>query len=292
MDRYVSRWSRRDFLRLGTAGTAAAWVGTPAWAKKKRGARGKKEETDKIPVALQLYSVRKDCAKGFPPVLEAVAEMGYAGVEFAGYYGKSATELKKLLDDNGLKAPSTHTGFVALEGDNFERTVEFHKTIGAQFIIVPGMPPKFKETRQNWLDAAKAFNELAERLKEHGLRTGYHNHSIEFKPLEGELPWDTFFSNTCKEVVHQIDTGNCMSGGGDPVHFIRKYPQRTALVHLKEHGGAGNFGEGECPWDEVFEACETVGGTEWYIVEQEHYNQPPLDCVKQCLEFLKSKGRA
>jgi len=265
---------------------------SPSFGKRRKKKKRQKGEQEGIPVALQLYSVRNDCAKDFPGVLEAVAEMGYLGVEFAGYYGKSAAELKKLLDDNGLRAPSTHTQMAGLEGDQFDRTVEFHKAIGAEFIIVPGMPPKYHQTRQGWLDAAKAFNDLAERLKEHGLRTGYHNHSFEFKPLEGELPWDTFFSNTSKEVVHQIDTGNCMSGGGDPVHFIRKYADRTALVHLKEHGGPGNFGEGECPWDEVFDACETVGGTAWYIVEQENYNQPPLDCVKQCLEFLKSKGKA
>jgi len=245
----------------------------------------------KIPVGLQLYSVREDCAKDLPKVLAGVSEMGYAGVEFAGYYGRSAKELKGLLDENGLKAPSTHTGLVGLEGDHFQRTVEFHQEIGAQFIIVPGMPDKYKKTRQGWLDAAKVFDELSHRLEEQGLRTGYHNHSFEFQMLEGELPWDTFFSNTCDEVVHQMDTGNCMAGGGDPVHFIRKYAQRTSIIHLKEHGGPGDFGEGECPWDEVFDACETVGGTEWYIVEQENYNRKPMDCVKQCLDFLKSKGK-
>lgn len=275
--------SRRDFLRAGTTGVVAAFGGLSALAQDAKKAR--------IPIALQLYSVRDDCNKDLAGVLSQVGKMGYEGVEFAGFYGKKAEDLRKMLDDNGLKGISSHTGLEALEGEQFEKTVAFHKTLGALFIMVPGLAPKYQTSHQGWLDAAKKFDEIAAKLEPHGLRIGYHNHSAEFKPLEGELPWDTLFSNTSKKVIHQMDTGNCMSGGGDPVSFIKKYAGRSANVHLKEFEGPGDFGQGKCPWDQVFEACETVGGTEWYIIEQENYNRPPLDCVKQCLDFMREKGK-
>lgn len=278
----TDKMMRRDFLKMGAAGGVAIVSSVS----------GRAQAGKRIPIALQLYSVRNDCAKDLPAVLAAVAKMGYEGVEFAGFHGKTAEELKALLDGNGLKAISSHSGIETLEGDAFEKTVAFHKTIGAQFIHMPGLPPKYSLTHQGWLDAAKRFNELAAKLQPHGLRIGYHNHSAEFKPMDGEAPWDTFFSNTEKSVVHQMDTGNCMNGGGDPVGLIKKYAGRSATVHLKEHGGPGDFGEGDCPWDAVFEACETVGGTEWYIIEQESEHRPPMECVKQCMEFMRAKGKA
>ena len=283
--------TRRDFLNSSVAGaTALGLMGLRAPAA--RGAAGKR-----IPVALQLYSVRKDCQKDLPGVLEAVAKMGYEGVEFAGYYGHDADQLKKLLDANGLKCPSTHTRIGAIEGDNLKGTVEFHKTIGAKFITVPGGIARVrkggKPTKRAWLDAAKQFNEIAEKLKPEGLYTGYHNHSHEFKPIDGETPWDILFGNTSKDVCQQLDTGNCMGGGGDPLALIKKYPGRSRTIHLKEHGGPGDFGKGDTKWKEVFRLCETVGGTEWYIVEQESYvNRTPLECVRQCMDFMRQMGKA
>ncbi|UCH35021.1 MAG: sugar phosphate isomerase/epimerase [Armatimonadota bacterium] len=248
----------------------------------------------KIPIALQLYSVREDCARDLPGTLKAVADMGYVGVEFAGYYERSAQELRKMLDGLGLKVAGTHTGIDTLLGDQFEKTVEFNRTIGNKFLIVPGLPEEYRSSRAAWQKTAGVFNEIAAKLKPLGMLTGYHNHSIEFQPLEGEMPWDTFFGAANPEVVMQFDTGNAMHGGADPVPFLERYPGRAITVHLKEYskdGTAAVIGDGDCPWQRVFELCETTGNTEWYIVEQEVYAMPPLECVKACLDNLKKMGK-
>jgi sugar phosphate isomerase/epimerase len=247
-----------------------------------------------IPIALQLYSVRELCAQDLSTTLAAVAKMGYVGVEFAGYYGRSAQELKRLLDDNGLKVAGTHIGIDTLLGEQLERTVEFNQILGNKFLIVPGLPEERRNSRAAWLETARLMNEAAERVAPHGMRVGYHNHWIEFKPLDGELPWDTFFGNTRPEVVMQLDTGNAMHGGTDPIPFLRKYPGRAATVHLKEYSATNDkalIGEGDVRWEEFFSLCESIGGTEWYIVEQETYAYPPLECVERCLQNLRRMGK-
>lgn len=247
-----------------------------------------------IPIGLQLYSVREDCAKDLPRVLAEVAKMGYVGVEFAGYYNYSAQDLRKLLDDNGLKCCGTHTGINTLLGDELERTIEFNLTIGNKYLIVPGLPESYRNSRAAWLKTAELFNELAEKVKPHGCLVGYHNHAIEFQPLDGELPWDTFFGNTKQEVIMQLDTGNALHGGADPLPYLSKYPGRAITVHLKEFSASNDkalIGEGDVKWEQVFEACETVGNTEWYIVEQESYAYSPMECVAKCLENLRKMGK-
>src|SRR5436305_3759102 len=147
----------------------------------------------KIPIALQLYSVREDCARDLPGTIAAVAKMGYVGVEFAGYYDRSAADLRKLLDDHGLRCAGTHTGLNTILGDELDRTIEFNRTIGNRYLIVPGLPKERRDSRQAWLETARLMNEAAERARPAGMLVGYHNHSIEFQAMDGELPWDTFF---------------------------------------------------------------------------------------------------
>jgi len=247
----------------------------------------------RIPIALQLYSVREDCAKDLPRTLEAVAKMGYEGVEFAGYYGWKAEDLRRLLDDLGLKVAGTHIGLNTLLGDEYERTVEFNKILGNKYLVVPGLPPERRSSKEAWIETAKLMDEIAAKLKEEGMKLGYHNHAVEFQPIDGEIPWDIFFT-TAKEVFMQLDIGNAMHGGADPIPYLRKYPGRSLTIHLKEYSSTNPkalIGEGEVNWKEVFELCETVGGTEWYIVEQESYAYPPLECVERCLKNLKAMGK-
>ncbi len=247
-----------------------------------------------IPIGVQLYSVREDCARDLPGVLAQIAKMGYAGVEFAGYYGYSAQDLRKMLDDVGLKCCGTHTGLETLLGDALPQTIEFNLTLGNKYLVVPGLREERRNSRAAWQETAKIFNEIAEKVKPHGLVTGYHNHSIEFKPMDGELPWDTFFGNTSSDVIMQLDTGNALHGGADPVPFLQKYPGRALTVHLKEYSASNDralIGEGDVKWGEVFALCESIGGTEWYIVEQETYAYPPMECIAKCLENLRKMGK-
>ncbi len=247
-----------------------------------------------IKVGVQLYSVREDCQRDLPGTLRAIARIGYAGVEFAGYYGYDAKTLRQMLDDNGLLCCGTHIGIDQLLGDNFERTLEFHQTLGCPYLIVPGLPESYRSSRQKWVETAELFNQIAARLEPYGFRTGYHNHWIEFEPLEGELPWDIFFSRTRPDVIMQIDTGNALHGGAEAAPFVRKYPGRAITVHVKEFSRTNPsavIGEGEVNWSDFFEACETVGGTEWYIVEQETYAHPPLETIRLCFEAMKRMGK-
>ena len=245
---------------------------------------------DRIPVALQLYSVREDCAKDFVGTLKKTSEIGYDGVEFAGYYGKEAKELKKVLDDFGLKVAGTHIGINTLLNDELKKTVEFNSILQNKFLIVPGLPEEYKSTKPGWVKAANLFNEISEKVKPHKMRVGYHNHYTEFKPINGEIPWDIFFSIANNDVVMQLDTGNAMKGGGDPVAILKKYPERVSTIHLKEFSSINDKaipGEGEVHWKEILNLCETIGKTEWYVIEQESYAHPPIECVELCLKNLK-----
>jgi sugar phosphate isomerase/epimerase len=248
-----------------------------------------------IPVGLQLYSIRNECAADLPGTLAAIATMGYAGVEFAGYHGYNATQLHRLLDDLGLQCCGTHIGLDTLLGDELERTVEFNQILGNKYLIVPGLKEERRSSRLAWQETAAIFNEIAECLKPYAMCTGYHNHWVEFQPMDGELPWDTFFGNTRHDVIMQLDIGNALHGGGDPIPYIARYPGRAITVHVKEHSATDPLaliGEGDVPWQRVFDLCENQGATEWYIVEQESYKYPPLEVVARCLDALREMGKA
>ncbi len=247
-----------------------------------------------IPIALQLYSIREECAKDLPGTLQAVAAMGYQGVEFAGYHGYSATELRQCCDALNLQIVGTHIGLDTLLGDALATTINFNRIMGNRYLIVPGLDESRRNTRTAWLETAGIFNEIAARLQAEDMQTGYHNHHIEFIELDGELPWDTFFGNTTSDVVMQLDTGNMFHGGAEPVAFLQKYPGRAQLVHLKEHSttnATALIGEGEVDWPTVFHICESTGATQWYIVEQESYAYTPMECVDRCLKNLRAMGK-
>jgi sugar phosphate isomerase/epimerase len=275
-------FSRRDMLRLSAAAVAAAAMPGITWAAEKK----------KIPIALELYSVRKEMAKDFTGTIEAVGKMGYQGVEFAGYFGwdSKPTELRKLLDDNGLKCCGTHTAFITLQGDYLNKTIELHKTLGNKFLICPSLQA---DSARRWESLAGQFNEIAERAKKQGMFIGYHSHAPDFKKFDdGRTPWEILFDNTNADVVQQIDTGNTLEGGGDPLALIKKYPGRTKTTHIKEFGGPAGcaIGEGTVDFKSLFEAYESVGGVEWYIVEHET-GKVPLESVKACLEGMHKFGR-
>jgi sugar phosphate isomerase/epimerase len=278
----TSEISRRAFVKKGVLTATAVSLGT-RWAHVAQAAAGK------IPIGVQLYSVREQCAKDLPAVLKAVGEMGYKGVEFAGYYNRSAKDLRKMLDDNGLVCCGTHTALNTVQDDNIKATIEFNQILGNKYLIVPSMTAN---SRAGWLEKAKQFNELADKLLADRMLTGYHAHAGDFKKFEGETAWDLFFGNTKKSVVMQLDTGNCMDGEADPVALLKKYSGRAVTIHLKEHGGNARtvIGEGEVKWKDVFDLCE-ASSTEWYIVEHERGGPDSVSDVKRCLEALKKMGK-
>ena len=250
----------------------------------------------KIPIGLQLYSVRQLAAKDPAGVISQVAQIGYKGVEFAGYYGyeKKPEELRKILDANKIVCCGTHTKWPSILPDQIKETIEFNKVIGNKYLIVPGLPKPQTESKAKIIETAKIFTEAAAKAKEAGMYVGYHAHGPDFRLIEGETEWDILFSNVGPDVIMQMDMGNCLGGGGDPYATLRKYPGKSRTIHLKEHGGAKDAatGEGDVRWTEVFQICESIGATEWYIVEHESNPTAAIACVTKCFENLKKMGKA
>ena len=256
----------------------------------------------RIPIGLELYSVRHDLTKDPRGTLKAVAAMGYEGVEFAGPPQWSAQEYRAMLDESGLVCCGWHVPFNLVQDDQLAATIAFHKVVGNRRLVVPGIPGELRKSRADWLKLAALFNRLADKLAPHDMVTGYHNHNIEFAVLDGEQPWDTFFANTERRVIMQLDTGNAASGKGDCVAILKRYPGRAGSVHLKPYQAAllkespaaafrPLIGEDGLPWMRIFDLCETIGRVDWYVVEYESDAYPPLTAVAKCLEKLRAMGK-
>ncbi|MCM8814398.1 MAG: sugar phosphate isomerase/epimerase [Candidatus Omnitrophica bacterium] len=242
-------------------------------------------------IGLQLYSVRTDCAKDLVGTLSKVSKMGYQAVEFAGYHGRDAKQLRNILQDLNLVCCGTHTGLETLLDDQLMKTVEFNAVLGNKYLIVPGLKEEYRNSISAWEKTAEIFNSIAEKIKPYGMKTGYHNHWVEFEELEGKIPMDIFFQRASKDVIMQFDTGNAMRKGGNVIEYLKKFPGRSDTIHIKEFSAANDkaiVGEGDIPWKEVIELCQTIGNTEWYIIEQESYAYEPMECVEKCLiNFIK-----
>jgi sugar phosphate isomerase/epimerase len=277
--------SRRQLLQL-SSGAAATWIAGSVGTRQAVAA-----PTAKIPIGLELWSVRQQCEKELPLVLKAVAEMGYQAVELAhSYYGHDSAAWRKLLDGNGLKSCGMHLGLGALQGDAFTKTVDIHKLLGTPYLIVASLPKKNLASVQAIAETGKVFNELSDRLKPHGMQIGYHCHGGDFAQVEGRTAWELFGEHTQPDVILQMDVGNCLGGGGDPIAMLKKFPGRSVSVHLKDHGGKPGavFGEGKVNWTEVFQICETTGGTKQYVIEEEGRSGPEaLEDVRRALQNLR-----
>ncbi len=249
--------------------------------------------------ALELYSVRHDLAEDFEGTLKAVRDMGYTGVEFAGGFVHSAERVKAALEDLGLVCCGWHTPWDYVQDDRLDATIAYNKAVGNRFIIVPGLPGECTASVLAWQATAAKFNAIAEKLAAHGLFLGYHNHDMEFKAIDGQVPFDVFYGNTSKDIVMQLDNGNALHGGADVCELLKRYAGRARTVHLKPYSHKDGFdtmlGQDDVPWTEFMRLCEEVGKTEWYIVEYESEAlHTPLTGVKLCLEALhkmQSEGK-
>jgi sugar phosphate isomerase/epimerase len=245
-----------------------------------------------IPIAVQLYSVRDEAARDFLGTLEKVAEMGYNGVEFAGYHGHSAEALRAKLDSLGLVTEGTHTAISELSDDKIDATIALHETLGTTFVIVPWLPEELRNTPDACVETGAKLAAIVEKLAVKGLRLGFHAHDGDMKPLDGgPSAWYRLAAATPESFIMQYDTANGMHGGADPVQPILDLPGRSASVHLKEFGGVG-VGNGQVPWQRVFDACESVGGTQWYVVEEEaEAGEKAFDGIRVSIENLRAWGK-
>jgi sugar phosphate isomerase/epimerase len=256
--------TRREFIgsaTLAAAALTAAPSGLMAAATYK-----------KCPIGVQLYSVSSDFNRDVPGTLAGLKKIGYDGVEFAGYAGKTAADMKKMLDDNGLKAAGSHIqgGLPRLQQDaGFQSEVDYNKTIGNDRLIIAMGNAR---TIDDWNKMADAFSAVSAKLKPLGLRLGYHNHTGEFTAVDGQTPEYVFFDKTSPDVFVQLDVGHCVHGGGDPVAVIKKYNSRLVSMHIKDYNPATRgdiVGEGAVKWPDVLDACSTCPNLQWYTIEEE-----------------------
>lgn len=253
--------SRRRFLAL--AGTLP-FITRPAAA------------ASKVPVGLELYSVRDALAKDLMGTVRAVAKLGYEVVEFySPYYAwtpQYAADVRKLLDDLGIKCLSTHNSADVFTPDRLQKAIDLNQAIGSRAIIMASAGTV--NGLDGWKAVADKLNAAAERLKPLGMTAGFHNHSVEWKPVEGQRPMDVLASRTTKDVTLQFDVGTCVEAGADPVAWIQANPGRIRSMHCKDWSAGGKgyavlFGEGDAPWAKILSAAESTGGIELYLIEQE-----------------------
>jgi sugar phosphate isomerase/epimerase len=248
-----------------------------------------------VPVGLELYSVRGDLAKDLLGTVAAVGKMGYQVVEFYAPYldwtPEQAKGVRQVLDDTGLKCHSTHNNGPSFTPDGLKKAIELNQIIGSTAIVMASAP------RATDIGAWKALGDqltaVSAQLKPLGMATGYHNHQVEWRPVDGKRPMDVIAASTPKDVILQFDVGTCLEVGADPIAWINANPGRIKSVHCKDWApGRGYnvaFGEGDAPWKKIFDAVEATGGVEYYLIEQETgaTNGGELPMVQRCLENWK-----
>ena len=275
--------TRRTFFTVGGAATLAAAGSRALLSAQNYGGK-------RVPIALQLYTIGADLRRDMAGSLAAVAKLGYKGVEFAGFNNVAAKDIRKMLDDNGLQAVGCHTALNTLQGDEFDKTVEFNKAIGNPRLVVPSLAASYTNGRMSIEGAADIFNGISEKLRPLNMRTGFHCHPGEFRQVEGATVWDIFFTRANKDVIMQCDLGHMGTADADQVAYINKYPGRAITVHVKPAHAAPLLGDtaDTNKWPDIFKACESAGGTEWYIVE---YDGGSMDKVVRTMDVLKSWGK-
>ncbi len=297
--------SRRMFLKNSTVLLA----GTALLSKSAIGASRRGEI-----VGIQLYSVRDDMKKDPVATLTALAKMGYKNVEHANYinrkfYGYTAAEFKKILDDLGLKMPSGHTVMAKnhwdadkkVFTDSWKWTIEDAAFMGQKYVISPSMDGSMRTTYDDMVRYMDVFNLCGELCQKSGMKFGYHNHSFEFsEKLNGIKVFDIMMQKMDpKRVLMQLDIGNMYIAGAKALDILGQYPGRFEMLHVKDEIAVNSpekyesaiLGKGIIPAREAIDLGRKIGGTKVFIIEQESYqNQAPLQSVKEDLEVMKKWG--
>ena len=264
--------------------------------------QGQKQEAvveNKKDIYIQLYSVRDDIKADYTGTIAAVAEMGYTGVEAAGYndgkfYDMSPADFKKSIEDAGMTVLSSHAGRPLADpasDNNWEETwawwdtaIQAHKEAGMKYLVVAWIPtPKTLVDLQAYCDY---FNQIGEKCNAAGIRFGYHNHNFEFTEIEGEMMYDYMINNTDPDkVFYQMDVYWVGQGGQDPVAYMNKYPGRFEILHIKDELEIGK--SGQVDFEAIYNNAE-VAGAKYMVVEVERYTGTPLDGVKESYDYLNN----
>ncbi|HUX44379.1 MAG TPA: sugar phosphate isomerase/epimerase [Terracidiphilus sp.] len=301
----MTTYSRRDFLRT----SSAALVGSSALLS---GLRLHATPLG-LPIGLQLYSVRDLLPHDFAGTLRQIASLGYAEVEAAGYFQHSVQQVRAALNSAGLRLPSAHYSHDDLHRD-FDRILEFNHSLGVQTLICsfPGIKnPSRLHTRsfqtlvqsfrlEDWRWNAEEFNRMGEKVKAAGMQFGYHNHTMEFAPQEGVVPFQELMRLTEPSLVtFEMDCGWVKVGGGDPVYYLKRYPTRISMLHIKDFKKStkpvsvaappppAELGRGTEDYHPIFAAASRAN-IQHCFVEQEGFDMPPMQALKVDADYMRS----
>ena len=249
-----------------------------------------------VTIGLEMYSVREALQKDPQGTVRSVAKMGYQGVEFYAPYLEwneaQAKQMRKLLDNLGMRCFSTHNDEAFFAGEKIQRARDLNLILGSKYVVLAHADPK--PAPDGWKPIADLLNTAAEQLEPSRLRVGYHNHETEFTPVNGVRPIETLAKQTKSSIMLQLDVGTCLQAGSDPVAWIRSNPGRIRSLHLKDWSSDPSkgykvlFGEGNADWKSIFTAAESVGGVEYYLMEQEGSRFSELETAQRCLDTFRS----
>ena len=257
-------------------------------------------------IGLQLYTIRTEIEKDFEGTLEKVAAIGYKEVEFAGYFDHTPQDVRKMLESNGLTAPSAHVDYASLES-KWTQVVESAQTIGHQYLVNVGIALHLLGEPDIWRRAADVFNRAGEFSKRAGIQFAYHNHYLEFIPVNGKKPYDLLLESCDPDLVKmEIDFCWMAAVEQDPFTYFERFPGRFPLAHVKqlrklptrtpgdEVGTVfwqktipdiTEVGEGVIDWKSTLSQA-MQSGTQHFFVEHDAA-QSPLESIKMSYDYLE-----
>ncbi len=250
----------------------------------KSGTHGKR-----TPVALQLWSVREDVKRDFAATVAAVAEIGYAGVELAGYGNLDAKGAKAALDAAGLRVAGLHASYASLRGD-LSAVVGDALLFGSRHVTCSWWQPEQITSAAACERIGELLAEIGRTFRAYGIQFGFHNHASEFRVFNGRPAFEWILGAAApRDLAAELDVYWAHHAGYSPAKFLRDHGARIPLVHLKDEK---ELGGGPVDFDQVFAAADAVGAAEWFIIEQEEYSHAPIKSVRLCFEQMKAWNRA
>ncbi len=233
-------------------------------------------------IAIQLYSVHTETEKDYKAAVAKVAEVGFQGVEFAGYGGMSADEMAAFLKENNLYSVGAHVGAERIR-DSFLEELEYHKTIGSKYIICPYAPLNSIEEVK---ELAEVLNNAAKLAAGSGIKVGYHNHAHEFNVLDGKYTLDLLAEYTSEDVILELDVFWAAYAGVDPLTYIKRLGKKIELIHMKQINEAKenvDMSEGCIDMKAIRDTAEYATH---FVLEHEEYDKPIWDSIQNDFEFL------
>jgi sugar phosphate isomerase/epimerase len=283
--------TRRNFVATLGALAGAAVCGPPGASSSAQTANATRRRLDRI--GIQLYTVRGQAQRDLSATFARLATIGYREVEFAGYYGRSPLDIRATLDRHGLAAPSMHGGLDLVRG-NWDKTLDDAAAVGHRFVTINWLPPEARRTLDDWRRIADDFNGAGEKATARGIGFAHHNYEITLQPLDGVVPLDLLLERTQPSLVsYQMDVYWLVRGGGDPVAYVRKYPGRFSMLHIKDSSGPPahsqvDVGAGTIDFQSILSADLQQGASIKHVFVEHDDPSDPFDFAKKSFDYLKT----